>query len=63
MDDGEELTIFCQVIVKPRSNQHTIPKVIFYVQFKVAGMTLIQNIRFSLIPIPIIGLSGFRSKL
>jgi hypothetical protein len=62
--DGEEWIIFRQAILDPRPNPTTKPGAIFRPRFHVAGMSLQQNIRFSILPIPfIVGLPGFRSKL
>lgn len=64
MYDGEEFTIFRQVIVDPTPKQPAKPQAEFRVLFKVTRMSAQQNKPFSLIPIPFItGLPGFRSKL
>jgi hypothetical protein len=60
---GQHFTVFREVIIKPSSDQPTKPGAVFIPHFHVSGMSVRQNIRFSLIPIPfIIGLPGFRSK-
>ncbi len=62
--DGEKWIIFRQVIVDPAKGQPEKPEAVFRPRFHVAGMSVRQNILFSLIPIPlIVGLPGFRSKL
>ena len=63
LDDGEWV-IFRQAILDPRPNQPSQLGAIFRPRFHVAGMSLQQNIRFSILPIPfIVSLPGFRSKL
>ena len=62
--EGEEWIIFRQAILDSRANPPNKPGAIFRPRFHVAGMSLQQNIRFSILPIPfIVGLPGFRSKL
>ncbi|HWI66668.1 MAG TPA: hypothetical protein VNT75_33055 [Symbiobacteriaceae bacterium] len=61
--DGSHFVIFRQAVVAPGSGQPAKPGAVFTVRFHVAGMTLKQNIRFSVLPMWfIIGLPGFRSK-
>ncbi|MFX1537572.1 MAG: hypothetical protein ACFFDI_25500 [Promethearchaeota archaeon] len=60
----ERFVIFRQVIIDPHPNQQEKPGAIFRVRFRLANMSLKQNIRFSRLPIPFfIGLPGFRSKI
>jgi hypothetical protein len=62
--DGEKWVIFRQAVVDPGKGQPQKPGAIFRPRFHVAGMSIRQNILFSLIPIPFyVGLPGFRSKL
>ena len=64
MENGQEFTIFRQVIVDPGKGQPEEPGAVFRVRFRVANMSPEQNKRFSLLPIPFfVGLPGFRSKL
>jgi hypothetical protein len=59
MEDGEEFTIFRQVIVDPIPKQPAKAQAVFRVRFKVAKMSTQQNKRFSLILMPFItGLPG-----
>ena len=62
--DGERWIIFREAVVDPRKDQPSKPGAIFRPRFHVAGMSLRQNIVFSLLPMCLIlGLPGFRSKL
>ncbi len=62
--EGERWIIFRQVVVDPAADQPEKPGAVFRPRFHVAGMTLRQNIWFSLLPMGlIIGLPGFRGKL
>jgi hypothetical protein len=62
--DGEDWVIFREAVLDPRPGQPRKPGAIFRPRFHVVGMSLRQNIWFSLLPIPfIVGLPGFRSKL
>ena len=64
LGDDQVFTIFRQVIVDPPKGRQAKPRAIFRVRFRVANMTVEQNKRFSILPIPFfIGLPGFRSKL
>ena len=64
LGDDQVFTIFMQVIVDPPKGRRAKPGAIFRVRFRVANMTVEQNQRFSILPIPFfIGLPGFRSKL
>ena len=64
MMDGERWIIFREAVVDPRKGQPEKPGAIFRPRFHVAGMSLHQNIAFSLLPmLLILGLPGFRSKL
>ncbi len=62
--DGEKWIIFRQVVVDPLPGQPQKPGAVFRPRFHVKGMSLRQNILFSLLPmLLILGLPGFRSKL
>jgi hypothetical protein len=62
--DGERWIIFREAVVGLRKGQPEKPGAIFMPRFHVAGMSLRQNIAFSLLPMCfILGLPGFRSKL
>jgi hypothetical protein len=62
--DGTHFVIFRHAERAPRRDQPATPGATFVVRFHVAGMTLRQNIWFSLLPMwLIVGLPGFRSKL
>jgi hypothetical protein len=64
MLDGEQWIIFREAVVDPGRGQPEKPGAIFVPRFHVAGMSLRQNIAFSLLPmLLILGLPGFRSKL
>ena len=64
LENGECWTIFRQVVVTPEPGRPAKAGAVFRPRFRVAGMSLRQNIRFSLLPIPFFtGLPGFRSKL
>ncbi len=59
MPDGKEFTIFRKVDIKGKSE----PEAFFIVRFKLNGMSIEKNIKFSRIPIMIfMGFTGFRSK-
>ncbi|MFC2014624.1 hypothetical protein ACFLUP_01380 [Chloroflexota bacterium] len=63
MDDGQEYTVFRQVVVDPKQNPVKKPGAILRVLFNFAHGSPKQNKLLSLIPIPFIaGLPGFRSK-
>ncbi len=63
MDDGQEFTIFRQVVVDPAPHQPEKPGAQFRVQFQLAGMSPEANKWFSWFPVPFfVGLPGFRSK-
>ncbi|MFZ5816619.1 MAG: hypothetical protein ACOY93_15210 [Bacillota bacterium] len=63
LPDGRQYVIFRHVVVEAGPGTPG-PGATFIVQFHLAGMSVAQNIRFSLIPIPFfVGLPGFRSKL
>ncbi|MFC1935395.1 hypothetical protein ACFLX9_01320 [Chloroflexota bacterium] len=63
MEDGQETTIFRQVIVDTRQDQRERPGAILRIRFHFAHGGPKQNRLLSLIPIPfIVGLPGFRSK-
>jgi hypothetical protein len=62
--DGKKWIIFREAVIRPRKGQPEKPGAIFMPRFHVAGMSLRQNIVFSLLPMCfILGLPGFRSKL
>src|SRR5512141_2658152 len=61
MEDGLRFRVFRHV--KIRTKHSTEPKAVFIVRFRPRGMTVQQNIRFSLLPMMIfMGFSGFREK-
>ncbi|MFC2006058.1 hypothetical protein ACFLVG_03770 [Chloroflexota bacterium] len=63
MEDGQEYTVFRQVIVDSKRRQSAKPGAILIVSFDFAHGSPKQNKLLSLIPIPFIaGLPGFRSK-
>jgi hypothetical protein len=63
-EDGEEFTIFRQMIKDPGPDDLGQPGAVFKVRFRVADMSLRMNKVFSLFTIPFFaGLPGFRSKL
>lgn len=60
--DGKRFTVFrrVQIRVKPGTPE---PGAVFLVRFRPSGMTVWQNVRFSLLPMLIfMGFTGFRSK-
>lgn len=62
-EDGQEYSVFRQVIVDPRQDQPEKPEAILIIRFNFAHGSPKQNKLLSLIPIPFIaGLPGFRSK-
>lgn len=62
--DGEKWIIFRQALVDPLPGQPHKPGAVFRPRFHVKGMSLRQNILFSLLPmLLILGLPGFRNKL
>jgi hypothetical protein len=62
--EGRKWIIFRQAVLDPDKGQPEKPGAVFRPIFHVAGMSVRQNIVYSLIPIPFyIGLPGFRSKL
>lgn len=64
MEDGQEFTIFREVIVDPSQTQPNELGATFRVRFHVAHMSPMLNKLFSLLPIPFfVGLPGFRSKI
>ena len=64
IDDGQEYTVFRQVIVDPKRDLTKKPGAILIIRFNFAHGSPNQNKRLSLIPIPfIVGLPGFRSKI
>lgn len=64
MMEGEKWIIFREAVVDPGKDQPEKPGAIFIPRFHVAGMSLSQNIAFSLLPMCLIlGLPGFRSKV
>lgn len=61
MEDGQAFRIFRHVSI--RTARGKPPEGVFIVRFKPNGMTIRQNIRFSLLPMMIIiGFHGFREK-
>lgn len=63
-EDGQEFTIFRQMLRDPRPGQPLVSGALFQVRFRVASMPPRINRVFSLLPIPFFsGLPGFRSKL
>ena len=59
----QRFKVFRYVVVDPGPGRPQQPGAVFVPHFHVAGMSVRQNIRFSLLPIPFyIGLPGFRSK-
>jgi hypothetical protein len=61
MEDGMRFRIFRHV--KIQSKNAIEPKAVFIVRFRPRGMTIQQNIRFSLLPMMIfMGFRGFREK-
>ena len=64
MDNGQEYTVFRQVIVDPKRDQLKKPGAILIIRFNFAHGSPKQNKLLSVIPIPFIaGLPGFRSKI
>ncbi|NTV35841.1 MAG: hypothetical protein HGA53_02715, partial [Anaerolineaceae bacterium] len=62
--DGETWVIFREAVMLPRPGQPEKPGAVFRPRFHVRGMSVQQNIRFSLLPMGFfLGLPGFRSKL
>jgi hypothetical protein len=62
--DGERWVIFREAVVDAGKGQPQRPGAVFRPRFHVAGMSVRQNIVFSLLPMwLILGLPGFRSKL
>ncbi len=62
-EQGQSFRVFREVVIRASSGQPALPGAVFIPHFHVAGMSVRQNIVFSLLPIPfIIGLPGFRSK-
>jgi hypothetical protein len=62
--EGEKWIIFRQAVVDPARGQPEKPGAVFRPRFHVAGMSIRQNIWFSLFPMGFfLGLPGFRSKL
>ncbi len=61
MEDGKRFRIFRHVRI--RTHHRAEPQAVFIVRFKPKGMSVQQNIRFSLLPMLIfMGLRGFREK-
>jgi len=62
--EGEKWIIFRQAVVDRSEGQPERAGAVFRARFHVAGMSIRQNTRFSILPIPFfVGLPGFRSKL
>lgn len=62
--NGQSFEVFRQAMVDPAKGQPQDAGAVFMVRFHIAGMSPGQNIRFSLLPIPVlVGVPGFRSKL
>ena len=63
-EEGQQFTIFREVVVDPTKNQPEQPGAILMLHFKVTNMSPAANKFFSLLPLPFyIGDPGFRSKL
>ncbi len=61
MEDGTRFRIFRHVRI--RTDHRAEPQAVFVVRFKPKGMSVQQNIRFSLLPMMIfMGFRGFREK-
>jgi hypothetical protein len=61
MEDGMRFRVFRHVKVRTKNSAE--PKGVFVVRFRPRGMTVQQNIRFSLLPMMIfMGFRGFREK-
>jgi hypothetical protein len=63
-EEGNNFTIFREVVVDPTSKQPTLAGVTLILHFRVTNMTPEQNKIYSLLPLPLyIGDPGFRRKL